>query len=92
MARRKHNHEFRRANRRRYPWKQWADGSTWEIVEGVDFDCDPQSLITYMYHKAAVLKTRVQTETVKVEGKPLKVVFQFVQPPQRRRRLKKKGT
>lgn len=77
MARRRDDYEFPSANRRRYPWPQWTDGSTWEVVQGVDFNCEVKSLIEYLYHKAGALKMKVMTQTIREEGKPTKILFRF---------------
>ena len=35
---------FKRTSRpgpdEKYPWDQWLDGKTWELVQGEDFDCE----------------------------------------------------
>lgn len=37
---------------RHYPWAQWLDGRTWELVRGVDFDCAPASFQRNAYRAA----------------------------------------
>ena len=34
------------AGTRRYPWDELLDGSTWQLVQGEDFTCRPQTLIS----------------------------------------------
>lgn len=28
----------------RYPWDEWLDGQTWELIPDVDFDCSPENM------------------------------------------------
>jgi len=30
----------------KYPWDQWLDGSTWQLVQGEDFDCSVLTITT----------------------------------------------
>lgn len=76
MARKVRKFDFERRGQPKYPWDQWTDGSTWEVVQGEDFDCQPGSLVVYLYHKANQIGKRVRTQVVK--GKHTKVVFQFM--------------
>lgn len=27
-----------------YPWDEWLDGSLWELIQGKDFECKPNSM------------------------------------------------
>jgi hypothetical protein len=36
-----------------YPWDQWLNGETWEIVHGVDFTCTMNSMETSIRRTAA---------------------------------------
>ncbi len=36
-----------------YPWHLWLGGGTWEIVQGVDFNCKIDSMISLIRHTAA---------------------------------------
>jgi hypothetical protein len=42
-----------RRRQRRYPWKLWMDGNSWEIERGVDFDQPIDDFRNRLYGKAA---------------------------------------
>jgi hypothetical protein len=37
---------------RRYPWNEWADGSVWKLVRGVDFDQEVDQFRNRLYPQA----------------------------------------
>lgn len=40
------------APRRSYPWHEWADGRTWHIFPGVDFDTSTPNMRAIIYKHA----------------------------------------
>jgi hypothetical protein len=46
---------------RRYPWKEWADGSVWRLVRGEDFDQLTDQFRNRFFSKAKQLGLKVRT-------------------------------
>jgi hypothetical protein len=61
---------------RRYPWGEWADGSTWEIRRGEDYDVATENMRVNLHMKADSLSAKVRTHKFdddRGEG----LIFQF---------------
>jgi hypothetical protein len=63
--------------RRVYPWEEWADGSAWEIRQGVDFDSPLDSMRNVLYMRARRTGTNI---TVSRSGADT-LQFQFLPAP-----------
>jgi hypothetical protein len=64
---------------RRYPWKDWTDGSVWEIRRGEDYDAETENMRVNLHMKADALGSKVRTHKVRDDqGEGL--VFQFLDP------------
>jgi hypothetical protein len=61
---------------RRYPWREWTDGSTWEIRQGDDYDVATENMRVNLHLKAEALGRKVRTR--KVTG-GAGLVFQFLE-------------
>jgi hypothetical protein len=62
---------------RRYPWREWTDGSTWEILRGEDYDVATENMRVNLHMKADSLFRKVRTrkfDNHRGEG----LVFQFL--------------
>jgi hypothetical protein len=61
---------------RRYPWGEWADGSTWEIRRGEDYDVATENMRVNLHMKADSLSAKVRTRKFDdSQGEGL--IFQF---------------
>jgi hypothetical protein len=47
-----------------YPWSDWTDGQTWEVVGGEDFQCSVSSFRNGLYSIAKTMKLKVITMTL----------------------------
>lgn len=66
---------------RKYPWRQWTDGSIWKAKQGEDFTCEPNSFVSSLRAKASNPKLRVKVlhgSEKTTEGQEVAlVIFQF---------------
>ena len=46
---------------KKYPWNEWCDGSVWEVVKGVDYECQTDSLIAQAHTQAFRRGGKVRT-------------------------------
>jgi hypothetical protein len=46
-----------------YPWDEWTNGHTWEIVHGTDFTCDVASMRSLLYGRARKANMTVVTSS-----------------------------
>jgi hypothetical protein len=46
---------------RKYPWHQWTDGSTWEILRGEDYDVATENMRVNLHMKADSLLRKART-------------------------------
>jgi hypothetical protein len=63
----------------KYPWREWADGSTWEIRRGEDYDVTTENMRANLHMKADSLMRKVRTRKFdddRGEG----LIFQFIDP------------
>jgi len=58
----------------KYPWKSWVDGRTYEVVQGVHYQCDQGSFLAGLYAHANNHGMKVTTQ----RRGPDKVRFQFI--------------
>jgi hypothetical protein len=66
---------------RRYPWHEWADGSTWEIRRGEDYDVTTENMRVNLHMRARQLSCKVRTRKLTdAEGEGL--IFQFLLSPE----------
>jgi hypothetical protein len=61
---------------RRYPWGEWADGSTWEIRRGEDYDVATENMRVNLHMKADSLSAKVRTRKFD-DGQGEGLIFQF---------------
>lgn len=59
MAERLENFDFTEA-RTKYPWHEWADGSTWRLVHGEDFTNETKVMRSVLYKQAREKGLRVR--------------------------------
>ena len=62
---------------RKYPWREWTDGSTWQILRGEDYDVATENMRVNLHMKADSMLRRVRTrkfDDQRSEG----LVFQFL--------------
>src|SRR4051794_35049019 len=77
MAQRLPNCDLASAGRpAKYPWREWADGSVWHIVRGVDYDVATRSMRATLFAYAAREDLAVRTRRVTVDGQE-GLVFRF---------------
>lgn len=50
-----------RPQARRYPWREWADGSPWRLVRGEDYDQETDQFRNRFFSKAKQLGLKVRT-------------------------------
>lgn len=59
---------------RRVPWADYADGRTWELIEGTDFDQDPEharrAAIMWALRRGRSVRTSVSPGRLLVEFQP----------------------
>lgn len=55
-----------------YPWDQWLDGQTWELIQGKDFKCAAKS-----FRKQAVKAAQKKQGKVRTNTFEKKIVIQF---------------
>lgn len=46
----------------KYPWDEWFNGRTWLLIQGEDFDRDPEEFRTYIYDMAQKKNAKVKTK------------------------------
>ena len=61
----------------RYPWREWTDGSVWEITQGEDYNLLTQNMQVNLHMRAAKEGKRVQTRRIRENGSE-RLVFQFL--------------
>jgi hypothetical protein len=66
---------------RKYPWKEWLDGSWWEAVKGQDYTCATIDFLRYLQVVATRYGYRVQSFR-QPHGRS--VMFQFYRGPKRK--------
>ena len=64
---------------RKYPWHEWADGSTWEIRRGEDYDVATENMRVNLHMKADSLLRKVRTRKFR-DDRGEGLIFQFVEP------------
>jgi hypothetical protein len=64
---------------RRYPWTQWADGSTWEIRQGEDYDVSTENMRVGLHMRARQMSSKVRTRKF-TDALSEGLIFQFVIP------------
>jgi hypothetical protein len=75
MAKKLKTFEFTRTRTSAYPWYDWADGSIWQVVQGIDFTCKVESFRSTLSGVAANRGMSVRSKLQ--DGGS--VVFQFYQ-------------
>lgn len=63
MAERVSGFEFKRGPQR-YDWEQWADGSQWKLIRGVDYTCEDHVMRSAVYTHAERVGKRASTKAV----------------------------
>jgi hypothetical protein len=67
---------------RKYPWDKWADGSTWRIQRGIDYEIPSASMAAQIRSHALRNEMRVMTSMPhEIDG----VQFQFSKASGRRK-------
>src|SRR3954453_23202828 len=70
MAQRLPNCDLASAGRpAKYPWREWADGSVWHVVRGVDYDVATRSMRATLFAYAAREDLAVRTRRVTVDAR-----------------------
>lgn len=62
---------------RKYPWREWTDGSTWQILRGEDYAVATENMRVNLHMKADAMLRRVRTrkfDDQRGEG----LIFQFL--------------
>jgi hypothetical protein len=62
---------------RKYPWDEWADGSTWEIRRGEDYDVATENMRVNLHMKADSLLRKVRTRKFN-DDRGEGLIFQFL--------------
>ena len=62
---------------RKYPWGEWADGSTWEIRRGEDYDVATENMRVNLYMKADSMRCKVRTRKFAADNQGEGLIFQF---------------
>lgn len=88
MARRLDSFPERERRAGKYPWSEWTDGSIWEVVEGADFDVEPEAFQNLLYQRATREGDGVKVKTLRreTEDGQVAIVFQFIRAETGRRR------
>jgi hypothetical protein len=77
MARKLDHYDWSQEGKKKYPWDQWCDGDTWEVVQGVDFHTEAGQFVSANLHgRARSLGKNVRTRIVR-DGDQTLVRFQF---------------
>src|SRR5260370_32665583 len=63
--------------RRKSPWDEWTDGSTWEIRRGDDYDVATESMRVNLHMKADSLGCKVRTRKFEDDDQGEGLIFQF---------------
>jgi len=63
--------------RRKYPWDEWTDGSTWEIWRGNDYDVVTENMRVNLHMKADSLDCKVRTRKFEDDDQGEGLIFQF---------------
>ncbi|WP_225075223.1 hypothetical protein [Streptomyces sp. CoT10] len=64
-----------------FPFHIWADGSTWRIREGEDFNCPPAAFMAAANMHAALMELKVVAVRVpQEEGRDAIIIFRFEKP------------
>lgn len=66
MAKKLERYDFTRggAHNVKYPWDEWLDGSTWQLMQGEDFKVKPTSIRAQAFVQARLRGMRVHTQIV----------------------------
>ena len=64
-----------RGRTHQYPWSEWTDGKTWEVVKGEDFECTLNSFRNGLYSIGKTLAMKVTSMTLPDENV---IRFRFV--------------
>ena len=64
---------------RRYPWREWTDGSAWEIRRGEDYDVATETMRVNLHVRADAATLKVRTRKI-VDAQGEGLVFQFFDP------------
>lgn len=65
--------------RSKYPWDAWTNGEIWEIRRGDDFESETTSMVPQLHEYGRRNGFKVKTRTLKGEGSPDTIVFQYIQ-------------
>jgi hypothetical protein len=66
--------------RSKYPWNEWTDGNTWEIVQGEDFFTVPPTMVVMLHNRARTMNLKVRTSSYVKRGGQVCIAFQFWNP------------
>jgi hypothetical protein len=66
------------SGRRKYPWDEWTDGSTWEIRRGDDYDVATENMRVNLHMKADSLGCKVRTRKFEDDDQGEGLIFQFI--------------
>src|SRR5579859_7394588 len=62
----------------RYPWREWTDGSVWEIRRGEDFGVATESMRVNLHMRAEAVSRKVRTRKV-TDDRGEALIFQFLE-------------
>ena len=62
----------------RFPWEQWANGKTWKVTKGDDFNSTALRFRQRLYTRAKEFGMKVRTKVIDKKT----VAFQFFKPNQ----------